>query len=323
MIKKTNISDKLFLCAVNILIYIVHIHHIIRFRRKVGYFPNAAAPGLYHEKMLWRKIFDHNPIFTIFCDKLATKACVRSVLPEALIPETVWTGTDVSGIPCDLDKSRLVLKANHGCNFNYFLDREKFDISHISRIAEEWLNTTFGVQDLQWGYSGAQKLLFLEEIIENPPGDKLVDISVRASNGKPILCSAIINNKMDTKKYGYFDIRGSRIEICNKNIPQQSILPDNFRLPECFNEAVEYATRLSKNIDYARYDFMCSGGKLYAGEITVYPAAGLTHYIPHTCDSLINEHWDIRASWFLSTKQKGWNYVYAGILHKLIENRVT
>lgn len=320
---KIKITDRLFLCAINILIYTRYAKHIIRFWRKVGYFPNATVPKLYHEKMLWRRIFDRNPIFTTFCDKLATKAFVRSVLPDAVIPETVWIGTDISGIPCDLDKSRFVLKANHGCNFNYFPDREKFDISHISRIAEEWLKTTFGVRDFQWGYTNARKLLFLEEKIEIPEGEEMVDLTVRASNGKAILCQAIINNKMDTKKYGYFDIRGSRIGIYNKNIPQQSILPDDFRLPECFSEAVEYAVRLSKNIDYARYDFMCAGEKLYIGEITVYPSAGLTHYIPHTCDSLINEHWDIRTSYFLSAKQKGWKYVYAGILHKLIESQVT
>lgn len=323
MIILLRISDKLFLYAVNTLIYIRYPHHIIRFRRKVGYFPNVAAPGLYHEKMLWRKIFDHNPVFTTFCDKLATKAYVRSILPYAAIPETAWVGTDVGKIPQDLDKSRFVLKGNHGVNINYFFNRQEFNPVHLTQITENWLNTTFGVEDHQWGYADAQKLLFLEELIDVSDGDELVEISVRASNRKPILCSAYINNKLDNMKYGYFGIHGERIYKCNRNIPQQYMLSNEFELPACFNQAVEYASLLSKNIDYARYDFICAGEKLYVGEITVYPAAGLTHYIPHTCDDLINEQWDISTSWFLCTRQQGWKDIYANILLNHLDSQMT
>jgi hypothetical protein len=38
------------------------------FKEGVGYRPRIALPKRYHEKMLWRRIFDHNPEFTLFSD---------------------------------------------------------------------------------------------------------------------------------------------------------------------------------------------------------------------------------------------------------------
>ena len=62
------------------------------FRKVVGYGPNIAFPSRYHDKMLWRKIFDHNPLFVTFCDKLATKEYVRARAPGIRMPATLWVG---------------------------------------------------------------------------------------------------------------------------------------------------------------------------------------------------------------------------------------
>lgn len=61
----------------------------LQFWERVGYNPNIALPGRYHEKMLWRKLFDRNPLFEVFCDKLATKDFVRKRTPGLKLPETL------------------------------------------------------------------------------------------------------------------------------------------------------------------------------------------------------------------------------------------
>src|SRR5437773_2090358 len=39
-----------------------------QFVRQLKFWPNAGTPKRYHEKVLWRKIVDHNPIFPNLAD---------------------------------------------------------------------------------------------------------------------------------------------------------------------------------------------------------------------------------------------------------------
>ena len=69
---------------------------------KLGYLPNPAAPESYHERVLWRKIFDRNPLFVTLTDKLAAKAHMSSACPELALPRTLWSGRDAIDIPLNL-----------------------------------------------------------------------------------------------------------------------------------------------------------------------------------------------------------------------------
>ncbi len=42
----------------------------------------SPAPGSITERMLWRKLFDRNPLFVTFADKLATQGVGRGALPR-------------------------------------------------------------------------------------------------------------------------------------------------------------------------------------------------------------------------------------------------
>ena len=61
--RRAHLVDFPIFWLVNLFAYIRHPFNVKLFRRRVGYFPNIALPRRYNEKMLWRKIFDHNPLF--------------------------------------------------------------------------------------------------------------------------------------------------------------------------------------------------------------------------------------------------------------------
>jgi hypothetical protein len=87
---------------------------------------------------------------------------------------------------------------------------------------------------------------------------------------------------------------------------------------------VEYAKILSKDVDYARFDFLLSEGKLYRGKITFYPSNGYGRireyvpggftYVPGEQTEAIFAVWDVRSTWFLSTPQSGWRERYRQLL---------
>ena len=114
------ILRELLYLPMNASLYFLHKRQVKLFRKRVGYYPNIAFPKKYHEKMFWRKVFDNNPFFGVFCDKLATKEYILSIFPEARVPKTIWSTDNITQILQLPVTSDMVIKASHGSSFNYF-----------------------------------------------------------------------------------------------------------------------------------------------------------------------------------------------------------
>jgi len=149
----------------NAALYAKSIRLVGRYWRKFGRLPNIAVPRRYSERMLWRKVVDHNPLFVCFSDKLAAKEYVRQRCPDLPIPRTLWIGGDADAIPEALLRGDVFVKASHGCNFNLRLRGGPCDRDDLRRRTRRWLRSCFGRKDGQWAYSGVTPRLFVEEAV--------------------------------------------------------------------------------------------------------------------------------------------------------------
>lgn len=290
----------------NLITYALHPRIVFRFRKKVGYFPNIAMPSSYHEKMLWRKIFDRNPLFITFCDKLKCKKYAMETVCDAKMPKVLWSGIEIDDLAKQYLRAGAILKANHGYNMNVFSFKHSEE-REVEARAAAWLVETHGEQDLQWGYFHAEKVLFIEEALV-PTQGKLVDLNVRASDGKCLLVSCIVDNKSKSERSGYFNLQGERLKDYDLRTPPDKVLEQDFEVPKCLNKCLEWASKLSVGVDYARYDFMVVDDQPYIGEVTVYPAAGLgSDRTPEEkrANSLLADSWDLLESHFLKTENTG------------------
>ena len=52
-----------------------------RFHRNHGYDPNLSDPRTFNEKLQWRKLYDHNPLFPVLMDKVRMPDWARRKLP--------------------------------------------------------------------------------------------------------------------------------------------------------------------------------------------------------------------------------------------------
>ncbi|MFN3231278.1 MAG: ATP-grasp fold amidoligase family protein [Alphaproteobacteria bacterium] len=319
--------DKLICAMVNVLIYLRHPRNIVRFRRVVGYFPNVAMPRRYNEKMLWRKVFDHNPRFVVFSDKLATKDLQAQLCPDLKRADILWVGKRAGDIPDGILANPVAIKANHGCGFNLLLpDGCTADELPADRV-DDWLKTAFGRRDLEWAYQPVIRELFVEELLMARPGHPLVELSVHAVDGDALFIEVVVDNTGAARQKGYFRPDGTRWKAIEKQPiagkPGAS-LADDFKIPQTFREALAHARVLGTGVDYARFDFFSLGDCLYGGEITVYPGAGLTrhdHFL--TYNAYLSGHWDLLKSWFLSARQ-GWpTQIYANALRRRLTHNGT
>ncbi|HWR00983.1 MAG TPA: ATP-grasp fold amidoligase family protein, partial [Chlorobaculum sp.] len=298
-------------------LYLAHMRQVKLFKRRVGYYPNIAYPTLYHEKVFWRKIFDFNPLFKIFCDKLATKEYIQGRLPDARVAKTIWSIEDSSEIAHLPVTSDMVIKASHGSSFNYFPKGSPDDFNQINLLVRKWLATGYGVDMYETGYFGVKRKVFAEELFVPEGNRPLIDIGIGCANGKAIMLLVTKNCKKDNMQEGNFNLQGERVLNYGESPGVDHSLDLDSRLPSNYKDIIKMAETLSVGIDYARYDFMTDGELIYAGEITVYPGGGHTEATlgnHHGADKYINQFWDIRTSWFLNTPHTGWKSLYVKLL---------
>ena len=313
--------DALIFSAVNAWCYVTRPLFVLRCRRNLGRWPNLATPLRFGELMQWRKLFDRNPRFAIFADKLATKEWIAARLPELAIAETLWVGERPEDIPDILLTPGHVAKTNNASGQNYLPHRKPLPRAEVNRLFHRWLRASALRRRLswldpsqEWAYRPVPPRIFVERQLGAE--ERFVDISVRVMDGVSILVSCSLDAKTGDKTVGYFWPDGTPLVG-----PETSTLPPGFTLPARFAEAVEFAARLGQGADYLRIDFLAPGDRLYAGEITCYPASGWG-----TDDwfmQLMYRRWleTLHLSWALSTGQPWPRRLYLAAFRRWLAER--
>lgn len=315
------LTDKLILTAANAVLYARNARQVGRFWRKIGRWPNVASPKCYSERMLWRKLVDHNPQFVVFSDKLATKDFIRTHCPDLRLPQTLWIGRDADAIPDELLRGDVYVKANHGCGFNYRVRGGRCDRAILRRKTRHWLASVYGRKAGEWSYSAVEPKLFVEEAVGDAAAG-LLEFHVRAGNGLAILGSVMGQCKTPGQWHAYLDPEGA--PTLGVSDPEGSSIVPSARVLaviEPYRRAVQCARRLSVGVDYARFDFMWNGQDLFGGEITVYPAGGTWDPANSLARAALLGGWDLLQSHFLKSPHAGWTRRYAETLGHELKQR--
>jgi hypothetical protein len=287
-----SVTDRVVLAAWRMAAILAHPRFARRHRRAFGTWPDLATPRDLPERMLWRKLFDRNPLFVTFADKLATKDWIAARCPGMPTVPTLWRGTDPSAIPDALLRPGVVLKANHGSGFNLFLRGPLPPRAEIEAAARGWLARGYGRSRGEWHYGEVRPQLLIEPLL----GPALFDITVRAGGGRIAWCSVLQHAKQPGERTSAFDPEGRPIDVPNRK--RSPPIEDGTPLPAGFARAVAAARVLSREVDFARFDFLAVGDDVHAGEITLFPGSGM-HRVTGTQLAVALATWDLRESWFL------------------------
>ena len=139
------------------------------FKAENGYLPWLASPTSFNEHIFARKFFALLPMPSL-ADKLAAKDFVKARLGDECLPAVAWVGDDIGELfAAKPPTGRYVLKANHGCESNLFLnlpDDLTAKRDEIEQWATSWLARRFGYDWGEWQYCTFKPKLFLEKFID-------------------------------------------------------------------------------------------------------------------------------------------------------------
>ncbi len=292
---------------------------IWRFVKRLGYFPNLALPRTYNEKMLWRKLFDRNPLFICLTDKIACKEWVKAKAPALALPITFWTGRDIRDAPATLLESQIVVKLNSGFNMNAFVSGGQPLRNEIHRLSQQWLSKRHGMRHGEWAYSCIAPQLIIEQRLVLGGNGLPTDIKVHVCGGS--VCHVWAEDRIGERSL-LLDEDGAALPGRDSDYPREDqSLRSSERLSELVREAVASAKLLASDMDYIRVDFLVGEDRLYVGELTVYSASGYgTWSNPAIAENAANM-WDLRGSHFLRSRQTGLTALYAKALLAALESQ--
>lgn len=311
--------DRRFLSALNGFCCLRHPTLVRQFVHYQKRFPAIALPRDYYDRMQWRKIFDRNPLFVTFSDKLATKDYIAGILPGLRLPTVLWQGTSLKDMPRELLAGNVVVKSNHGSGFNYFVRDGRYDEAMLARHARRWTTKgAYGRAIGEWAYGRIAPRIFIEKIL-GPASGELIEFNIRAGRGRLGYGNIMLFAKTPKQSAIYID-RARRIVGRTRGEGVDAAFLDRIEIPSAYDEALDCARLLSRDVDYARFDFFCVDETLYGGEITVYPASGFAPIpsfdgqAPDALSRSILDMWDMRTSWFMTAPLTGWRKLYRDVL---------
>ncbi|WP_018874685.1 ATP-grasp fold amidoligase family protein [Thioalkalivibrio sp. ALJ1] len=307
--------DRALLAAVTLWCWIRYLPITLRTLRRTHRLPCAGLPVTGNDKFFWRKIFDHDPRFTIVSDKLACKEWVAARVPGLSIASVLWKGADPRGIPDTLLRRNAVFKANHGCGTNHLIHQGHCDRGYIEQLGFQWMSQTHGRRHHEWGYFGIPRQLFLEEMIAPNTGGP-DELKIYTFGSRVVRLIHISGRFRDMRANVWnFDPSGEPI----RSVERAAVAPPSPTqpLPPSIDDALTIARKLGQEFDHVRVDLLWDSERLWFGELTLYNQAG--HFpgrLGTHKDSPLTQHWTVLDSSFFQRELSGWRHWYRHALQR-------
>ena len=258
---------------------------------------NIDEPQNLIEKITWLELNTDTSLWTLCADKYRIREYVEQCGLSEYMPGNYgyWEN------PNDIDFGKLpnnfVLKANNGCGtVKVIHDKERIDGKKIKKDLRQWLKRPFGYMGAQKHYLTIKPCIIAEELLPNTGVQKefspnsLVDYKIWCFKGKPE--SVLVVYDRTSKQY-CLDLYSTEWE----RMPEKLKLNGHFEFrkdviipkPECLDEMLKIASKLSEPFPEVRVDFYVVNDKPVIGELTFSTGYGYFtdeyyNYLGDKCD---------------------------------------
>jgi len=264
----------------------------LKFFKDHGYYPRFKNPRSFSEKIWHRMLFDRNLVWTEISDKLKARRLVQDKIGDEYLIPLLWEGTRPEFIPLEKLPERFVVKANHGCGYNIFVkDKKQISYDKIVGQLNRWLEKKYTYSSflgMEWAYENIEPKIYVEMLIEEN-GRTPKDYKFFCFSGRAEYLQISFDRFGDASER-ILDRDFNPIEVWNGVKIYRGVI----ERPIDYEKMLDVAETLSAGFDFIRVDLYNVKGKIYFGEYTCYPAAGLAPFVPRKWDFIFGEKWIIK-----------------------------
>lgn len=248
-----------------------------QYKKVYGENLNLSNPVKYSEKINWLKFYyayDENAILA--GDKIGIHKFLKEKKLENLSVPVVGIYSDVEEINWSELPQSFVAKKSNGSGMNIIVkDKKDYSEKEFKMKINSWMKEEFGVFSEELHYKKMIGKIIIEKYFENITEDwKIFFIN---GEEKVIQVTKWVGEDKKFGKREYVkiltDMQGNILYISEEKSNLTKI-----KLPESIDEMIKSGRILSKEFPFVRVDYFLGEGKLYLGEMTFTPSAGLDKY---------------------------------------------
>lgn len=258
----------------------------VKFKKKW----DEKNPVTLNDKILWLKFHTYwnNALVKQCADKYAVREYIKQIGLKDLLVDSYGVYDNIEDIPWNNLPKQCVLKLNTGCGCNIIVvDKDKLDIDSAKKKLSKGMNEKYYLAYSEMQYKDVQPRILCEKYIGEEDGTLPLDYKFYCMNGKAKYVMICTDREIGKEpKYFYF----------NKNWEMQPFTHDSLKYPEKkilkpegIEEAFKVAEKLSKSFPFVRVDLYIVKGKVFFGEFTFTPSAGLDNGRIYSTDKLLGD----------------------------------
>lgn len=267
------------------------------FHAQMGEKLDLVHPKTFNEKLQWLKLHDKNPLYTVMADKANAKDYVAEKIGNEYIIPTLGIWSTFDDINFNDLPNQFVLKCTHDSGGLVICrDKHALDILAAKKKLHACLKKKYYYQYREWPYKNVLQQIIAEEYMQDGNNHELRDYKFYCFNGVPkflYLSEGMENHS--TARIGFVNTDWTFANFGRTDYKPLESLPQK---PSKFDEMLEISRKLSSGTPFLRVDLYEINGRVYFGELTFYPCAGMMPFDPPEADLLVGNMLDL-TSWGL------------------------
>ncbi len=249
---------------------------------------NLKNPKTFYDKMQYLKINNRFKEYSQYVDKYKVREFVSKEIGEEYLVPLLGVYSNFDEIDFDVLPEKFVLMTNHSCGRNFICrNKEKINKKKIKKNFTKWLKEDFYYRFREIQYKDIKPLIICEEYLQDESGS-LLDYKFICSNGDPKYIQIDID-RYNGHKQKYYDIEWKEL---NWSYGFDKYTGE-IEKPKNLNEMIEIVKKLSSRFQFVRVDLYLVNNKIYFGELTFSPGAGLLIFKPEEINEIIGDYIDI------------------------------
>jgi len=266
--------------------YIFNDEVLIRkqFKRKMGRDINLKNPRYFNDKLQWLKLNWYDPLAAKCADKYEVRKIIKKKIGDEYLNEIYSVYNSVHEIDISKLPEKFVLKGTHGSGFNIICkNKSKMNWKKEKKKMKRWLMMNYYWLYREWVYKDIKPRIIDEKYLDDGLIGGLRDYKFYCFNGKADSVM-VVTKYNDNQKYYFFDKDWNLLRYCYSVLETT----DEFTLhkPNNLETMFKIAENLSSDFSFVRVDLYSVKNKIYFGELTFFPEAGLDYSIFKTTDEL-------------------------------------
>ena len=262
----------------------------IKFRLEMGQKLDLDNPKTFNEKLQWLKLYNRKSKYTTMVDKYAVKDYVANIIGKEHIIPTLGVWNSVDEIDWEALPNQFVLKTTHGGGGGGVVickDKATFDNNKARKTLQKSLDSDIYWNYREWPYKDVPKRIIAEEFMTNNSKD-LEDYKIHCLNGEPKIILVCRN------RYGagplvddFYSPEWKLMDVKRPGHPNSTVPLEK---PELLEQMLELSRTLSTTVPFLRVDFYIINNRIYFGELTFFPASGMSKFEPEEWDYTFGNH---------------------------------